>query len=80
MKILVGYKWNSINFDQVSIWGRICYIALICERSDNDMSRRAQTVKDPGLRSVADNDGDRPALLATTVAHGRAFSRWPRRR
>ena len=40
------------------------------------MSRSAERVKDPGLQSVDDNDGDSPALLATT-AMVRAFPRWP---
>ena len=40
------------------------------------MSRSAERVQDPGPRSVCDNDGDRPALLATT-ATVRAFPRWP---
>ena len=31
------------------------------------MSRNAERVKDPGPQSVADNDGDSPALLATTA-------------
>ena len=50
--------------------------ALICERSDSVMSRRAERVKDPGLRSIADNDGDSLALLATTAKVG-TFPRWP---
>ena len=40
------------------------------------MSRSAERVKGPGSRSVCDNDGDSPALLATT-ATVRAFPRWP---
>ena len=40
------------------------------------MSWRGERVKDPGLRSVADNNGDSPALLATT-ATVKAFPRWP---
>ena len=40
------------------------------------MSRSAERVKDPGTRSVGDNDGDSPALLTTTVTV-RAFPRWP---
>ena len=40
------------------------------------MSGSAERVKGPGPRSVADNDGDSPALLATT-ATVRAFPRWP---
>ena len=40
------------------------------------MSRSAERVKDPGPRSVCDNDGDSPALLSTTATVG-AFPRWP---
>ena len=40
------------------------------------MSRSAERVKGPGPRSVGDNDGDSPALLATT-ATVRAFPPWP---
>ena len=40
------------------------------------MSRSTERVKDPGPRSVCDNDGDSPALLATT-ATVQAFPRWP---
>ena len=40
------------------------------------MSRSAERVKGPGLRSVGDNDGDSPALLAMT-ATVRAFPPWP---
>ena len=32
------------------------------------MSRSAERVKDPGLRSVGDNDRDSLVLLATTAA------------
>ena len=53
---------------------RICCVALICERSDSVMSRSAEMVTDPGLRCVADNDGDSPSLLATTATVG-AFPR-----
>ena len=42
------------------------------------MSRSAERVKDPGTRSVGDNDGDSPALaLLATTATVRAFPRWP---
>ena len=40
------------------------------------MSRSAERVKGQGPRSVGDNDGDSPALLATT-AMVRAFPPWP---
>ena len=40
------------------------------------MSRSAKRVKGPGPRSVGDNDGDSPALLATTTTV-RAFPPWP---
>ena len=40
------------------------------------MSRSAERANDPGPRSVSDNDGDSPALLATT-ATVRAFPRCP---
>ena len=40
------------------------------------MSRSAERVKGPGPQSVGDNDGDSPALLATT-ATVRAFPPWP---
>ena len=40
------------------------------------MRRSAERVKDTGLRSVGDNDGDSPALLAATTTI-RAFTRWP---
>ena len=40
------------------------------------MSRSAERVKGPGPRSVGDNDGDSPALLATT-AMIRAFPPCP---
>ena len=41
------------------------------------MSRRAERVKDPGLRcwSVADDGGESPALL-TMAATVRTFPRW----
>ena len=44
--------------------------------SDKIMSRSAERVKGPGPPSVGDNDGDSPALLATT-ATVRAFPPWP---
>ena len=43
------------------------------------MSGRPERVKDPGLGSVADNDGDSPALLETTATVG-AFLAGPRLR
>ena len=39
------------------------------------MSRSAERVKDPGPRSVGDNNGDSPALLAMAATIG--FPRWP---
>ena len=40
------------------------------------MSRSAERVKGPGPRSVSDNDGDSPALLAMN-ATVRACPPWP---
>ena len=54
----------------------ICCIEFTCERSDSVVSRNAEKVKDPGLRSASDNDGDSPTLLATTATVG-TFPRWP---
>ena len=70
------YKWTSINFSQVRIRYPTCCTALTCERSDSVMNRSAERVTDPGMRFVDDNDGDSPALLATTATVG-AFPRWP---
>ena len=41
------------------------------------MSRSAKRVNGPGPRSVGDNDGESPALLATTTVTVRAFPPWP---
>ena len=45
------------------------------------MSRSAERTKDPGLRSVGDNNGDSLALLATTatVVYGRFLTALRRR-
>ena len=40
------------------------------------MCQSADKVKYPGLRTVADSDGDSQALLATTATIG-AFPCWP---
>ena len=40
------------------------------------MSRSAERAKNPGPRSGSDNDGDSPALLATTTIVG-TFPHWP---
>ena len=44
------------------------------------MSQSAERVKDPGPRSVSDNDGDSPALRSTTTMAGAIFLAGLRRR
>ena len=72
----MAFFWKLFS-RQWRFWNMIPYAALhLPVGGRTESSRSAQRVKDPGPRSVGNNDGDCPARLATTTTV-RAFPRWP---